>query len=165
MQVKIRSILKASGAGIVAGFIFLVLFPYLLIQLNFYFDLLAWHNTFLTFTGSLFIIGGASLFFYCSGLFYRWGRGTPAPIEPPKRLVSKGIYEYTRNPMYLGYFSIIWGEFLFFGGLLLLGYFLFVVALINRYLILVEEPKLVKRFGFRYVDYMQRVPRWVKIKR
>lgn len=31
------------------------------------------------------------------------GRGTPAPFAPPQRLVVVGLYQYVRNPMYVGF--------------------------------------------------------------
>ncbi len=51
-------------------------------------------------------------------LIYAWtafdfawtGRGTPAPIDPPRRLVVRGLYRYIRNPMYVGVLLVIVGE-------------------------------------------------------
>ncbi len=45
---------------------------------------------------------GASLALWCVGTFVRLGRGTPAPFDPPRRLVVAGPYRFVRNPMYLG---------------------------------------------------------------
>jgi protein-S-isoprenylcysteine O-methyltransferase Ste14 len=43
------------------------------------------------------------------------GRGTPAPVAPPRRLVVVGFYRYVRNPMYLG-FAMGWiGLWIVFG--------------------------------------------------
>ncbi|MFW5888426.1 MAG: methyltransferase family protein [Patescibacteria group bacterium] len=161
---KIRSILRAVTAGFIAGFIFLVLLPYLLAEIN---NILNWtvlKYSFLEAIGVFLIIFGVGMFIYCSELFNRLGQGTPAPIEPPEKLVAQGIYKYTRNPMYLGYFAIVFGEFLFFGHILLGLYSLFVVVFISFYLIFWEEPELKKRFGDNYKRYKQEVPRWFNFK-
>jgi len=96
-------------------------------------------------------------------MFIKIGGGTPAPIEPPKELVIKGIYRFTRNPIYIGYFLILLGEFFIFGYLLLLFYFIAMLVFMQIYVVYIEEPKLKKRFGEAYKDYMKNVPRWLKI--
>jgi len=40
------------------------------------------------------------------------GKGTPAPIDPPKELVVSGLYNYVRNPMYVGVFLVIRCDFI-----------------------------------------------------
>src|SRR3989304_3750492 len=43
------------------------------------------------------------------------GRGTPAPIDPPKELVVTGLYRYVRNPMYVGVLLALSGHVLWLG--------------------------------------------------
>ena len=160
MKVKIKSFLKATIAGLITGSLFLVIFPFFLIKLNEEAQMVRWDSIYFQSLGLFFIATGLFLFLYCSTLFVRLGEGTPAPIEPPKKLVIKGIYKHTRNPMYLGYFSILLGEFFYFGHFLLFFYFLFIVFFINFYLVFIEEPKLKQRFGSQYEDYINNVPRW-----
>ncbi|HKO59995.1 MAG TPA: methyltransferase, partial [Pyrinomonadaceae bacterium] len=45
---------------------------------------------------------GALIYFWCAWDFTFAGKGTPAPIDPPKELVVRGLYRYVRNPMYVG---------------------------------------------------------------
>ena len=52
--------------------------------------------------GGLAVVVGALVYIWCVWDFATVGRGTPAPIDPPKTLVVRGLYKYTRNPMYLG---------------------------------------------------------------
>ena len=47
------------------------------------------------------------------------GRGTPAPIDAPKRLVTRGFYRYTRNPMYVAVLTVVVGWAVFFGAFIL----------------------------------------------
>jgi hypothetical protein len=52
--------------------------------------------------------------------FVREGLGTPAPVAPTEHLVVGGLYRYVRNPMYLAVASIIVGQALLLGQLVLL---------------------------------------------
>ncbi len=93
--------------------------------------------------------------------FIKQGRGTPAPIDPPKELVAVGFYQYTRNPMYVGVLSLIVGHFLWFGFWNLLIYAGVVLLAFNTFVAYYEEPTLRKKFGVVYEDYCKRVPRWI----
>src|SRR5213594_2110654 len=44
----------------------------------------------------------AALALWCIFTFVFLGRGTPAPFDPPRRLMTQGPYRFVRNPMYLG---------------------------------------------------------------
>jgi len=92
--------------------------------------------------------------------FFKQGRGTPAPIDPPKELVAVGFYRYTRNPMYVGVLLLIAGHFLWFGFWSLLIYSIFIFVAFNTFVAYYEEPTLRKKFGVIYEDYCQRIPRW-----
>lgn len=111
--------------------------------------------------GAVLIVTGLFTFIYSSKLFKKMGQGTPVPLEPPKHLVMQGFYRYSRNPIYLGYFAIVLGEFLVFGYLSLFFYFLFFVFSLHLYVVYVEEPKLIGRFGSAYEDFCKKVPRWL----
>jgi protein-S-isoprenylcysteine O-methyltransferase Ste14 len=54
--------------------------------------------------------------------FVRRGRGTPAPVAPPERLVAVGAYRYVRNPMYVAVVVMILGQALLLGSLPVLVY-------------------------------------------
>lgn len=57
---------------------------------------------------------GSGIYAWCVWDFASFGRGTPAPIDPPERLVIRGLYRVTRNPMYVGVLTIIVGWTLLF---------------------------------------------------
>ncbi|MBW1852267.1 MAG: isoprenylcysteine carboxylmethyltransferase family protein [Deltaproteobacteria bacterium] len=94
-------------------------------------------------------------------LFIKSGDGTPAPWEPPAKLVIAGPYRYVRNPMISGAILILLGEAVLFNSWPL---FLWtIVFLVGKmlYLPLIEEKELKLRFGEPYLEYMTHVPRWV----
>ena len=99
----------------------------------------------------------------CVWDFGRTGRGTPAPIAPPKRLVAVGFYRYVRNPMYLGFF-VGWAGLLVVFGRANLAAMMWAAAAVAGtalFVLLYEEPKLRKLFGAEYEEYCRNVPRWV----
>jgi len=93
--------------------------------------------------------------------FATTGRGTPLPIDPPKSLVVRGLYRYTRNPMYSGVILVIlgWAGVFTYGWLLL--YALGVGTIVHLFVILYEEPKLRILFGMEYEAYRRSVGRWL----
>jgi len=88
------------------------------------------------------------------------GRGTPAPIDPPKELVITGFYRYLRNPIYVGVLLIFLGHFLWFGYVVLLIYTVSAFIGVHSFVVWYEEPILKKKFGAVYTEYLKRVPRW-----
>jgi protein-S-isoprenylcysteine O-methyltransferase Ste14 len=108
----------------------------------------------------LWLIGGVILL-WSFWNFLKEGRGTPAPIEPPKELVAVGFYRYVRNPMYVGIFLIVLGHFLWFGYLWIIVYLVIVFVIVHLFVTLYEEPTLKKKFGTAYEEYIKRVPRWI----
>ena len=65
---------------------------------------------------------GAGILFRCIRDFAVIGRGTLAPVDPPKHLVARGLYRYVRNPMYVGVLCILCGEAQLFRSISLLYY-------------------------------------------
>jgi protein-S-isoprenylcysteine O-methyltransferase Ste14 len=93
--------------------------------------------------------------------FLAQGRGTPAPIDPPRVLVAVGFYRYVRNPMYVGVLALVIGHFLWFGYWYLLIYAIVVFLAFHTFVIYYEEPTLKRIFGAAYEEYLKRVPRWI----
>ena len=111
--------------------------------------------------GLLCIALGAALLAACIWEFARSGRGTLAPIDPPRELVVRGLYRYVRNPMYLSVTTIVLGELLLTRSRALLAYWAIWFAAVNLFVIGYEEPTLRHRFGASYERYCQTVGRWI----
>jgi len=90
------------------------------------------------------------------------GRGTPAPVAPPQRLVVVGFYRYVRNPMYLGFAAGWIGLWIIFGhpNLILIAAVASVALGVCLFVLFYEEPVLRKKFGADYEEYCRNVRRW-----
>jgi protein-S-isoprenylcysteine O-methyltransferase Ste14 len=111
--------------------------------------------------GLIPMIVGAGFYIWCAWDFVATGKGTPAPIEPPKTLVARGLYRLVRNPMYVGVLLMIFGQSLFFESATVLGYGLLLCLIFHAFVIAYEEPTLRRMFGSSYDQYCKMVPRWV----
>lgn len=109
------------------------------------------------------LVAGLSIYAWCVWDFASFGRGTPAPIDAPKRLVVRGLYRYGRNPMYVGVLTVILGQALLFGAPRLAVYAAVVGGCFHLVVVLYEEPHLARVFGADYAAYRARVPRWLPV--
>jgi len=104
---------------------------------------------------------GAVLLASCIVEFARSGRGTPSPLDPPRRLVIRGLYRYVRNPMYLSVLTIVLGECLLTLNAALVLYWATFLVVVNIFIIGYEEPTLRRLFGEEYEKYTRQVGRWI----
>ena len=107
------------------------------------------------------VLLGVSVYSRCVWDFASVGRGTPAPIDPPKVLVVCGLYRYVRNPIYLGVLFVLLGEAVFFESSALLRYMIGVFLIFHLFVIFYEEPSLRRKFGESYERYCRSVRRWI----
>ena len=108
------------------------------------------------------IIGaaGAAVALWCIFTFAFIGRGTPAPFDPPRRLVNRGPYRFVRNPMYIGAGLALASAALFYKSLPLLGYTGLFFLTTHLFVVLYEESTLRRTFGQEYEAYCRQVRRW-----
>lgn len=107
------------------------------------------------------LLAGWVAMLWCFWNFLVNGRGTPAPIDPPKELVAVGLYRFVRNPMYVAGLIALLGWILWSPSLpLIVAPFLFFTAA-HLFVTGYEEPTLKRKFGTAYEEYCRRVPRWI----
>lgn len=122
-----------------------VYLPYLLISRSW--DKIQTPHPLLAASVALIILAGVAGYCRCAWEFAVRGLGTPAPIDAPKKLVVTGLYQWTRNPMFLSMQLILLAEALFFQRVELFIYAGCVVLALHLLVLLHEEPNLHARFG------------------
>jgi len=112
--------------------------------------------------GGLLIAAGIALYFACAfwGFALR-GRGTPLPLDPPKKLVVVGPYRIVRNPMYWSVAFVMLGEAAVFHSMAVVDLAAVFFVAVNLFVLFVEEPGLKAKFGAEYEQYCLQVPSWL----
>ncbi|HEY3403849.1 MAG TPA: isoprenylcysteine carboxylmethyltransferase family protein [Ohtaekwangia sp.] len=112
--------------------------------------------------GILIFLPGLVILIHCISKFATEGKGTLSPADPTKQLVIKGLYKYSRNPMYVGVMLLLIGEGVFiWTSSSLWTYVLSVFVAFNLFIVLREEPRLKRDFGSAYDIYRKSVRRWL----
>ena len=118
-------------------------------------------------TGQFRLVGlvplaaGITLLLWCVREFYVVGRGTLAPWDPPRHLVASGLYQFTRNPMYMAVSLILIGWAIGFASVRLLVYALAMMVVFHIRVVFFEEAWLARTHREEWTRYAARVPRWV----
>ena len=115
-------------------------------------EVIAWFGVFLCF-GSvvLFLLSLVSF-----GKSFRVG----IDIDHPDKLVTTGVFAFSRNPLYVAFSSVLLGQLLVFPNWIVLVYLVAGIWLIHRQ-VLREEEFLRKQYGQEYAEYCHRVRRYL----
>jgi protein-S-isoprenylcysteine O-methyltransferase Ste14 len=101
-----------------------------------------------------------ALILWAAVLFRRAGTNI-RPYLPSTALVTSGPYRFTRNPMYLGLAGTLLGAGVLMGSITPFVVIPAFMALIQERFILPEEEKMEAAFGREYLDYKEKVRRWL----
>ena len=110
--------------------------------------------------GALPVLIGVVIAAQGSRLFARAGTNI-IPFTESTALVTTGVFAYSRNPMYSGMVLALAGTALIMNGWLpwlVVGLF---TAIIRGFFIRTEEKLMEQTFGEAYVEYRNRVRRWI----
>ena len=110
---------------------------------------------------SAILAASLSLMVAAIAFFGAVGRGTPAPFDPPRRLVVRGPHRYVRNPMYLAAVTGTIGWALWFESLPVAAYAAALWLGFHLFVLVYEEPTLRRLFGAEYEAYRGAVRRWL----
>lgn len=103
---------------------------------------------------------GCGIWGWCFYLFRKEGRGSPLPNNPAKQLIKSGPFKFSRNPMIIALWAILLGETIAFESLYLFVWTALIVVASILYIIRIEEPQLLEKFGQRYMEYRADVRRF-----
>ena len=85
----------------------------------------------------------------------------PIKFKKVNKLVTSGIYKYSRNPMYLGLLLIVISSSILYLNIYSVTTPMIFYYWINRFQIKREEIFLTEKFGKEYLLYMTRTRRWI----
>jgi protein-S-isoprenylcysteine O-methyltransferase Ste14 len=104
-------------------------------------------------TGMLLAVAGTLILLSCIRDFYVAGKGTLAPWSPPKSVVTVGLYRFSRNPMYVGVLTILFGWAVLFESHAHAQYAALMMFVFYVRVVLFEEPWLARTHGDAWHAY------------
>jgi len=114
----------------------------------------------LAYAGIIIVFLGIALSAISAGMFVKADTGL-LPFEEATVLVTGGIFRFTRNPMYLGMFLMMFGAAFLMGSIGALIPLLIFVLIIRYNFVAGEERFMEAAFGQQYLDYKSKVRRWI----
>jgi protein-S-isoprenylcysteine O-methyltransferase Ste14 len=117
------------------------------------------HSELVSWIGVICCAAGLLLLFWSLvsfGKSFRVGIDT----EHPDKLITTGVFAFSRNPIYVAFGVILLGQFLVFSNVILLIYIGAAVWLFHRQ-VLREEDFLKKHYGQEYTEYCSRAGRYI----
>lgn len=111
--------------------------------------------------GLWLVVPGTILLVECVREFYVRGKGTLAPWDPPRHLVTDDLYRWSRNPMYVGVLLVLCGWAVGYRSVVLGVYAALTFLLFHARVVRYEEPTLARLFPSEWPLYKSRVRRWI----
>ncbi len=114
----------------------------------------------IAYAGIIIVFAGIGLSAISAGMFVRVNTGL-IPFEEATALVTDGVFGFTRNPMYLGMFLMVFGAAFLMGSVGALIPLLVFMLIIRFNFVAGEERFMEATFGQQYLDYKSKVRRWI----
>lgn len=114
----------------------------------------------ITYFGLIAIALGVTTILFCAYLFKR-NQTAIVPFRESSYLIRENIFNYSRNPIYLGMIIILIGVWIYLGSLTPVFIIPLFSWLIQELFITEEEKMLEERFGEEYKEYKATVRRWI----
>ena len=125
---------------------------------NFIFRKIQFSNNLLVISGFFIFISAILIMLFSLRAFYS-NNETPAPFVKTKKIITTGVFKYTRNPMYVSFFVSAFGISTIFSSFGILIGAIIGILLIHKYVVLEEEKQLNKIKGFK--EYKRVTRRWL----
>ncbi len=94
-------------------------------------------------------------------LHFRRAGTAVLPIRPTRAILSTGLYRWSRNPIYLAMFVVVFGLAVALDSLWFFAALGVLFVVLRWGVVAREEAYLARKFGAEYRDYARRVRRWI----
>tara|TARA_Y100000768_G_C23955867_1_gene672740 strand:- start:365 stop:841 length:477 start_codon:yes stop_codon:yes gene_type:complete len=125
---------------------------------NFIFRKIEFSNNIFVILGLFIFVFAIIIMLFSLRAFYS-NNESPAPFIKTKKIITTGIFRYTRNPMYVSFFVSAFGISTIFSSFGILFGAIIGILLIHKYVVLEEEKELVKLNDYK--KYKSNTRRWL----